>query len=254
MAPRHGSAVIDPGARLADGVRVGPHCVIEGDVTVGPGTVLQPGTVLLDGARVGANCFLGPYATVGGLPMDRDFAGEASTAVLEDDVELRDFASVHRATGAGAATVVGAGTIVMNYAHVTHNVQVGRNVVLTTHVQLGGHVQVGDRSVLGASVMVHQFCRVGAGAMVGAGSGVRKDVLPYLIASGFPVRHFRLNRVGLRRAGVPPETVRALEGAARALRRGDADTLAAADRSLPEVARLLDFGRDSRRGVAAFAR
>ncbi|MEX2502125.1 MAG: acyl-ACP--UDP-N-acetylglucosamine O-acyltransferase [Trueperaceae bacterium] len=254
MARLHGSAVVDSEAHLADDVVVGPLCVIEADVTVGSGTVLLPGTVLLDGARVGSRCRLGPYATVGGLPMDRDFRGEPSTAVLEDGVELRDFASVHRATGEGAATVIGAGTMVMNYAHVTHNVTVGRHVVLTTQVQLGGHARIGDRAVLGAGAMVHQFARVGELAMVGAAGGVRKDVLPFLLAADFPVRHYGLNRVGLRRNGLDADVVRALGVAVRALRRRDQKALSALDDSVPEVARLLAYAADSRRGVAPFAR
>ena len=251
----HPSAVIDPSADLAPDVVVGPFVVIEADVTVGRGTRLLPGTVLQRGARVGAGCRLGPYATVGGEPMDTRFGGEPSTAVLEDGVVMRDFASVHRATGEGEETRVGEGTLMMSYAHVSHNARVGRGCVLTTHVQLGGHCEVGDYAVLGASALLHQFCRVGAYAMFGAGSASNKDILPFSMARGNPARHYRLNRVGLTRRGVTGERYARLEHALRTLRHRSArdgsplDTLASES---DDVRLLLEFCATSRRGVARF--
>lgn len=252
MALVHPSAVVDDAAQLADDVVVRPHVVVEADVEVGSGTVLGPGTVLLSGTRVGARCRLGPYATVGGLPMDHDFANETSYAVLEDEVQLRDFASVHRATGDGAETRVGAGTLVMSYAHVSHNVRIGTGAVLTNAVQLGGHVEIGEHAVLGAGAMVHQYARVGAYAMLGGASGANRDVLPYTLARGNLARHYRLNAVGLRRHGFEGERYRALEHAVRALRRRDEAAFEALADAWPEVDRLRAFRAASRRGVAGF--
>lgn len=248
----HPSAVVAAGARLAQGVRVGPMAVVEDDVDVGRDTVLGPGTVLLTGTRVGARCTLGPYAVLGGLPMDRDFAGERSHVVVEDDVEIRDFATIHRATGEGAETRIGAGSVVMSYAHVSHNARVGRGVVLTTTTQLGGHVRVGDHATLGSGVMVHQFVRVGELAMVGATSGTNRDLLPFTLARGNLARHYRLNRVGLLRRGIDGERYDALERALRAMRRGDEEALAALAATSPEAERLVTFRAESRRGVARF--
>lgn len=252
MSNIHPSAAIDPAARLAADVTVGPFVVIEADVTVGTGTQLLAGTILLNGSRVGADCRLGPYATVGNLPMDRAFAGETSYAVLEDEVRLFDFASVHRASGEGAETRVGRGSMVMSYAHVSHNVRVGRGCVLTTHVQLGGHSEVGDFAVLGANAMVHQFCRIGTGVMLGTLSGARRDVLPYTLADGRPVQHYRLNRVGLQRHGIDGERYRWLEQAFRAFRKRDLDRVEALATESDEVRTMLDFYRSSTRGVARF--
>ena len=252
MAQVHATAVVDPAARLASDVQVGPNVVVEADVVVDAGTVLLPGTVLSSGSRVGARCRLGPYATVGGPPMDRDFAGEASYAVLEDDVQLRDFVSVHRATGEGSETRIGAGTLVMSYAHVTHNVQVGRDAVLTNLVQLGGHARIGERAVLGAGAMVHQFARIGAYAMVAATSGVNRDILPYALARGNFAEHYRLNAVGLRRNGIDGERYRALEQALRALRRKDDAAFGRLADAWPEVETMRAFRDGSRRGLARF--
>lgn len=248
----HSAAHVDDEAVLAPGVQVGPGAVIEAGVRVGALTVIEAGTVLHRGCDIGARCRLGPYAVVGGVPMDTRFSGEASGVVIEDEVQLREFATVHRATGDGAVTRVGRGTLVMSYAHVSHNVDVGRGCVLTTHVQLGGHATVGDGAVLGATALVHQHCRVGRLAMFGAGSATNTDVLPFAMARGNPARHYRLNRVGLERHGLARAALEALQRGLRAVRRRDWEALDELAREHPEVAELRDFVRASTRGVARF--
>jgi UDP-N-acetylglucosamine acyltransferase len=246
------SAVVSPAAQLAPDVEIGPMVVVEADVTVGAGSVLLAGSVLHSGSRLGRECRVGPYAVVGGLPMDSSFHGEHSFAVLGDRVTLREFVTVHRATGEGMATRVGNDTLVMSYAHVSHNVQIGSDCVLTTSVQLGGHCQVGDHAVLGSSSILHQYCRVGSFAMFGAGSGANQDVMPYLMARGNPARHFRLNRVGLQRNGIDGERYRVLERAVRALRGRNDELFAELAAASSDVRLLADFIASSRRGVSRF--
>jgi UDP-N-acetylglucosamine acyltransferase len=246
------SAVVSPAARLSDDVEVGPFVVVEADVIVGPGSVLLPGTVLHSGSRLGNGCRIGPYAVVGGTPMDSAFRGEPSLAVLGDRVVLREFATVHRATGEGAATRVGDDTLVMSYAHVSHNVQVGAGCTLTTAVQLGGHCQVGERAVLGSNAILHQYCRIGPYAMFGAGSAGNRDVLPYLMARGNPARHYRLNGVGLRRNGIDGERYGLLERAVRALRRRDGTAFAELADISSDVRLMREFIDESERGVMRF--
>ena len=249
----HPSAHVHPEARLAPDVRVGPGVVVEADVEVAAGCELLAGTVVHDGSRLGQRCRVGPYAVVGGLPMDSHFEGENSLAVLGDDVTVREFVTVHRATGEGAQTTVGDGTLLMSYAHVSHNTHVGRGCVLTTAVQLGGHSDIGDHAVLGSNALVHQFCRVGAYAMVGGASAVNMDVLPFTMARGNPTRHYRLNRVGLLRHGIDGERYRVLEQAVRALRHRDRTRLAELAEHNADVRQLMAFAEGSTRGVARFA-
>lgn len=246
------TASVAASAVLHSGVSVGPGVVVEPGVVVGANTRLLVGTVLHTGAVVGAGCSLGPYAVVGGEPMDAAFRGEPSLAVLEDGVVLREFATVHRATGEDNETRVGAGTLVMSYAHVSHNGLVGRACTITTSVQLGGHAQVGDHAVLGAGAMVHQFGRVGAYAMLGAASAANRDVLPFSMARGNPAVHYRLNRVGLQRNGVTGERYAVIERALRFLRRRQQDELAELAAASADVRLLLDFVAASRRGVSGF--
>ncbi len=248
----HPSAVVDPSAELGAGVNVGPFVVIEADVQVGDGAVVHTGSVLHPGCRVGAGCRVGPYVVLGGEPMDTSFRGEPSFVVLESGVVLREYVSVHRASGEGCETRVGAGTLVMSYAHVSHNVRVGRGCVLTTQVQLGGHTQVGDYAVLGSAAILHQGCRVGAYAMYGAGSASNRDVLPYSLARGNPAKHYRLNRVGLGRRGVAGERYGYLERAVRAFRRRDRALLEDLARVSDEVRVMLEFSASSKRGLCGF--
>ncbi|HEX7004825.1 MAG TPA: acyl-ACP--UDP-N-acetylglucosamine O-acyltransferase [Trueperaceae bacterium] len=246
------SAVVSPAARIADDVEVGPFVVIEADVVVGPGSRIRTGSVLHSGSRLGGHCLVGPYAVVGGEPMDSAFRGEASLAVLGDGVVLREFVTVHRATGEGEQTTIGDGTLVMTYTHVSHNVQVGRKCVLTTSVQLGGHCRIGDRVTIGSNSILHQYCRIGDFAMFGAGSAGNQDFLPFVMARGNPARHFRLNKVGLQRNGIEGERYRLLERAVRALRHRDRETFAQLASTSSDVRLMAEFIEESRRGVARF--
>lgn len=245
-------AIVRAGAVLGAGVEVGSGVVIEVGVRVGAGTRLLTGTVLYAGTQLGASCVVGPYAVIGGEPMDTAFRGEASGVLIEDGVTLREFATVHRATGEGATTRVGSGTLVMSYAHVSHNTVVGRGCVLTAGAKLGGHSQVGDRANIGSSSLLHQFCRVGPYAMFGAASAANQDVLPFAMARGNPAKHYRLNTVGLRRSGFDGERYRDLEAAMRAVRRRDAELLNELAATNPDAALLRDFVHGSKRGVARF--
>lgn len=253
VPPRvHPSAQVDPSAELADGVVVEAFAVIEAAVRIAAGARVRVGSVLHAGTVVGAGAEIGPYAVVGGAPMDTSYRGEPTHVHLGEGVVLREFVSVHRATGEGAFTAVGASSLVMSGAHVSHNCRVGERCVLTTQVQLGGHVEVGDDAVLGANAMLHQYCRVGRGAMFGAASATNQDVLPFLMARGNPARHYRLNRVGLRRRNTPDTTYAALEAAVRALRRRDHARFAELAGEHPAVAELEAFRASSRRGVSRF--
>ncbi len=247
----HPSAVVARSADL-EGCVIGPFVVIEEGVSVRRGAAIGTGSVLHTGSRVGEGCRVGPYAVVGGEPMDTAFRGEPSFAVLEDRVVLREYATVHRASGEGNETRVGAKTLVMSYAHVSHNARVGRGCVLTTQVQLGGHCEVGDYAVLGSAAILHQHCRVGTCAMFGAGSGSNRDVVPFSMARGNPARHYRLNRVGLQRRGVVGERYRHLERAIRALRRRDWALLEHLAALSPDVRALLEFKMSSTRGLCGF--
>ncbi|MCS7173697.1 MAG: acyl-ACP--UDP-N-acetylglucosamine O-acyltransferase [Armatimonadetes bacterium] len=213
----HPTALVDPRARLAPGVRVGPYAVIEADVEVGEDTVIGPHVVLHSGTRIGRRNRIYTGAVIGCEPQDRAFRGERSFAILGDDNVVREYVQIARATGPEAATVIGDRNYIMSTAHIAHNCRLGSDVVVVTGSGLAGHVQVGDGAQIGGITGVHQFVRIGRLAMVGGKSALLQDLPPFLLASGVPARVRGLNRVGLLRAGVPREEIERVWSAYRIL-------------------------------------
>jgi UDP-N-acetylglucosamine acyltransferase len=249
----HSSAVIAAGARLGAGVSIGPGAIVEDGAEIGAGCVIGPHAVIASGVRLGARNRVHANAVLGGPPQDIGFDPAVVGAVLiGDDNVLREGVTVNRPTRAGGATRIGSRCYLMNNCHIAHDCAVGDRVIIATGVALGGHVQVGDGAFLGGGAMVHQFCRIGPLAMVGGLAGVAMDVLPFTLVAGNHARHYRLNLVGLRRAGIDGARVRALAQAFRRLRERQplADLPAT-----PEIEQLRAWlAAESRRGIAGFAR
>ncbi len=217
----HETAVISSDADLAPSVEVGPYAVIEGDVSIGAGTVIGPHAVIRQYSRLGKNNFIDAHAIIGGTPQHTSFAGDETWVEIGDDNVIREGATIHRAFEKGGKTSVGSNCMLMINSHVAHDCTVGDNVVLTNNVMLGGHVEIGRGTIFGGASGAHQFVRVGPFCMVAGMAPLRKDVLPFTMIGGDPVRHYRLNSVGLRRNGIKGDRYRALEAAFRALRAGD---------------------------------
>ncbi|MFQ5349866.1 MAG: acyl-ACP--UDP-N-acetylglucosamine O-acyltransferase [Thermoanaerobaculia bacterium] len=253
MSEIHATAVIDPEARLGEGVRVGPYAVIGGDVEIGAGTTIGPHAVIHSHVRLGEGNAIHAHAVLGDLPQDVAFGGEPTRLEIGDRNILRENVTVHRASKPDRLTRVGSDCFLMAGAHVAHDCQVGDGVILTNNVLLAGVVTVGDGANLGGAAVVHQFCRIGELAMVGGFGGVAQDVLPYAMVHGIPACHFRLNTIGLRRAGIKGERYGALETAFRTLRAGDRKLTGSPD--TPEVCHLREWlAAPSKRGIAAWTR
>ena len=247
----HPTAIVARSARLGRGVVVEPYAVIEEDVEIGDDSHIGPHAVLHRGTRLGARNRIHAHAVIGGTPQDLSFEGADTLLVIGDDNVLREGVTVHRATSVEAPTRIGSHCFLMAYAHVAHDCRLGDRVILTNNVCLGGHVEIGDHCVLGGNAGVHQFVRIGTQAMVSAHALVRKDVLPYTLVGGEPLKHYRLNTVGLRRRGITRERYDALETAFRLLRSGRGLIEAPLT---PEVELLGAWlARPSKRGVLGFA-
>jgi UDP-N-acetylglucosamine acyltransferase len=197
----HETALVGPEVVLGEETEVGPFCRFEGDVTVGSACRFATGVV------------------VGAAPMDREYAGEETGVAIGNRNVFHEYTTLHRATGAGNTTVVGNDNYIMAYVHIAHNCRVGDGCTITNGTQLAGHVEVGDRANIGGLVGIHQYCRIGELAMVGAHSYVNRDIPPFVVAQGFPCRVRSLNMTGLGRAGVPVEAVAVLKRAFRLLYR-----------------------------------
>ena len=217
----HPTAIVSTDAQLASSVCVGPGAVIEGGVEIGAGTTIGAYTIVRRLTRIGDNNRIDAHAVIGGEPQHTAYDGSDTRVVIGDNNVIREFVTIHRAYEPGAETRIGSNCFLMTASHVGHDSVVGDNVTLTNQVVLGGHVEVGDNVVMGGLAGAHQFCRIGPFCMVAGYVPLRKDALPYTMIGGTPVRHYRLNVIGLKRNGIKGGRYKALEAAYRALRDGN---------------------------------
>jgi UDP-N-acetylglucosamine acyltransferase len=255
MATIHPSAVVSQDAELADDVVVEPHAVIDGDVKIGAGSHIGSSVRIHAGTRLGSGVRVFHCAALGGEPQDLKFGGERTELFIGDNTVIREFVTVSRGTNATKRTAIGSNCLLMAYAHVAHDCVIGDNVILVNSVNLAGHVEVEDYAILGGVLPVHQFVRIGRHCMVGGGLRVPKDVPPYILAGGQPLRYFGLNAVGLRRRGFSTETRQALKKAYGILFQSRLNISSAVQRihdelgHVPEVQVVLEFVAKSRRGL-----
>lgn len=256
MAEIHPTAVVDPAAELAAGVRVGPFCVVGPEVRLAEGVRLDAYASVLGRTTVGAGTRLHPHACIGGEPQDRVPDGEPQELHLGRDNEIREFATIHVGTErGGGCTRLGDDNLVMNNAHIAHDCQIGSHCIITGPGGLAGHVVVEDYAVLGAFTGVHQFCRVGESAMCAGNAKLRKDAPPFSMVAGDGARVVGINLVGLRRRGFDEPVIRTIKRAFHILFNSRLRFQDAIKRTReevpdsPEVNRLLTFLEESPRGV-----
>jgi UDP-N-acetylglucosamine acyltransferase len=254
----HPTAVIDPGARLGEGTRVGPFAVIEQEVQIGADCEIGAHAVIKRFTTLGARNRVFEHAVVGGEPQDVKFKGEKSRLVVGDDNLIREFCTIHRASGEAAETSIGSRNFFMIGVHIAHNCIVSDDNIFANEVALAGHISVEDHVFLSNGVGAHQFVRIGRHAMVGGKSKIVQDVLPFFVTDGNPPRVRGVNSVGLRRAGFSADDRQALKEAFRLLfrsRRPLAEALTAMEgQANPNVNHLVTFIRASQRGVTRAAR
>ena len=248
----HSTAVVNPKSRLADDVRVGPYAVIESEVEIGEGCEVGAHAVIKRFTSLGRRNRVFEHAVLGGEPQDVKFKHEESQLQLGDDNLIREFCTLHRASGEGETTRIGSRNFFMVGVHVAHNCVVGDDNVFANGAALAGHITVEDHVFLSNNVGAHQFVRMGRYAMVGGKSKIVQDVLPFFITDGNPPRVRGLNIVGLMRAGFSVEARRALKNAFRLLFRSGTpleEVLKELDKSDDQnVAHLTGFIRGSKRG------
>lgn len=251
-------ALVDPGAELAADVEVGPFAVIGAGVSLASGCRVGAHAVLEGATSVGPRTRIGAHAVVGGWPQLRGVV-RAGRLVIGADNDLREHVTVHRGGSAGGLTRLGDSNLLMAYSHIGHDAQLGDGCELANGAQLGGHVVLGDRVTVGGLAAVHQHVRVGVLAMVGGGSMVTQDVLPFSLVCGDRARCYGSNAVGLRRHGVGAARRRRIAAALKALlqvdpRAGAIARLLAAHGEDPDIALLAEFAQRSRRGLCPLAR
>ena len=250
----HPSAVVSPGARLAEGVRIEPYAVVGGDVELGRGTIVGSHAQIEGPATFGEANRIFPHAALGFEPQDLKYHGEKTTLIVGSRNVFREFSTVHRGTVTGyGETVIGDDNFFMSYSHVAHDNRIGSGTVFANCASLAGHVDVGDRAILGAFAAVHQFVRIGRNAFVGAFTQCRQDILPFCKTDGADAKTYGINTIGLKRQGFPDAEIEALQKAYRLLVKSKLNTTQALERienelSGPAVEELVGFIRESKRG------
>jgi len=252
----HASAIVDKGAELGADVEVGPYALIGANVRLGARTTVGPHAVVIGRTTLGEDNVIFHHASLGAAPQDLKFHGEPSELIVGDRNRVREFATLHLGTESGGMTTrVGDDNVLMNYTHVAHDCALGDRNVLANGVQLGGHVTIEDWAVVGALSGVHQFVRIGESVMIGAGSMVSQDVVPFCTATGDRARLHGLNVIGLKRRGVSATSSAAVKRAYKTLFRSGlrlADALAQIrvdGAASDEVGRMLRFVESSERGL-----
>jgi UDP-N-acetylglucosamine acyltransferase len=234
MARVHPLAVVDPRAELASDVVVGAYAIVEAGVALGPGCVLHAHAVVRGPALLGPRNVVHPFAVVGGEPQAKRHTGPSGRVEAGEGNVFREHVTVHGGTE-GRTTRIGSSNLFMVGAHLAHDVTVGSWCVLANGVQLAGHAVVEDWVTFGGLSGVTQFVRVGESAFVAAMSASERDVPPFVVVQGNRARVRGLNVVGLRRRGVPEESLVALRRAVRKLWHSSGPTRAATLRELAQV-------------------
>ncbi len=210
----HPTAIIEDGAQLSDTITIGPYCTIGSQVTLGDNVTLVSHVHIEGNTSIGEGTIVYPFASLGTPPQDLKFSGENSELIIGKNNTIREHVTMNPGTQHGEMkTVVGDNCLFMMASHVAHDCNVGNNVILANNATLAGHVIVGEYAILGGLSAVHQFVRIGDHAVVGGMSGVENDIIPYGRVKGERASLAGLNLIGLERRGFSKEQIRALQRA-----------------------------------------
>ena len=248
-------AAVAPGAQLGENVTIGPFAVVEAGVKIGDNCVIGPHAVLSGNTTIGRGTVVHTGANLGDTPQDVHYEGAEAFTDIGENCQIREYVTVHRGVEEGSHTVVGNRVMLMAFSHLGHNCQIADDVVVANASLLAGRVEVGTHAFISAHVMIHQFVRIGALAMVGGGNGVVQDVPPFCMLQEGAIQG--VNAIGLRRANWSAEARDALRSAVRiacfeGLSRPNAiERLKAELPPLPEVIAFIRFLENTKRGITA---
>ncbi|WP_304617687.1 acyl-ACP--UDP-N-acetylglucosamine O-acyltransferase [Paracoccus sp. (in: a-proteobacteria)] len=240
----HPMAVVEPGAQIGKGVQIGPFCVVGPKVRLGDGVVLKSHVVVAGETSIGPETVIFPFASIGEVPQDLKFQGESTRLVIGARNRIREHVTMNPGTeGGGGLTQVGDDGLFMAGSHVAHDCRIGDRVILVNHASVAGHCVLGDDVIVGGLSGVHQWVRIGQGAMIGAVTMVTSDVIPHGLVQG-PRGHLDgLNLVGLKRRGASRAEIAELRALLGDLAQGSFRDTARArhDTSTGRAREVLDF-------------
>jgi UDP-N-acetylglucosamine acyltransferase len=253
----HPTAIVESGAKLGEDVDVGAYAFIGATAVIGARSQIHHHATVEGHTTMGVECQVFPYACIGGKTQDLKFKGGKPGVRIGDRNVFREYVSVHEATNDGEFTVIGSDNLILAYSHVAHDCVLGSKIIMSNYAGLAGHVVVEDSVVVGAFGGVHQFCRIGAHAMLSACSKLVQDIPPYFIADGSPATVRAYNKVGLERSGHSAEQIDRVRQLYRLLYRDGLNRSQALEKleahehaSSAEFQRMITFAKASQRGLA----
>ncbi len=255
MSKIHKTAIIEGDVEIDEDVEIGPYTYISGKVKIGRGTKVGPHCVIVGKVSIGEGNIIHHSVSIGQPPQDLNYKGEESGVIIGRGNIIREFVTIHRATGEGKNTVIGDNNLLMAYVHIAHNCKLGNGITIANSAHLAGYVEVEDHAFISGVLGIHQWCRVGAYAMVGGMTRLNQDAPPYFMTVGYEPEVVGLNIVGLRRKGFSQGRIEILKFAYKTIYMSNLrleDALRLLEEKFPEsedIKHLVDFYRRSKRGV-----
>jgi UDP-N-acetylglucosamine acyltransferase len=253
----HSTAIVDNKAKIHPSCKIGPYCIIGTNVELGKGCHLVSHVVIEGPTKIGIDNGFFPFSSIGLAPQDLSYAGEPTQLEIGDHNEIREFVTINRGTvKGGGLTKIGDSNLIMAYTHIAHDCRIGSNIIMANAATLGGHVTVEDYANVGALCPVHHFVRIGTHSIIGGGSTITRDVLPFSKTSAERGTHaYGLNAIGLERRGFTKERIKKLHHAYKVLVASKLNTSQALEKLKKETDRgedvdqLIRFIESSERGI-----
>ncbi len=252
----HPTAIVSPQAQLGEDVSIGPGAIINQETVIGDRTEIGAYAMIDIWTTIGSDCRIFPYAVIGNECQDLKFHGEKTYVKIGNKNTIREFVTINRATGEGNVTSVGDGNLIMTYAHIAHDCKIGNYNIIANSIAMAGHVTIMDYANVGGLCALHQYIRIGSYAMIGGHSRVPKDVPPYVMCAGSPLRIAGINKIGLQRKGFTDEQIKLVDRAHRLLYRSKLNISQAIKKIEEELGHeeiikpLVTFVKESERGIS----
>lgn len=253
----HPTAIIDPKAKLDEGVEIGPYSIIGADVEIGSGTIIESHVIVKGPTTIGKSNRILQFSSIGDGSPDKKYKDEPTKLLIGDENIIREGVTIHRGTvQEKGLTSIGNRNLMMAYSHIAHDCEIEDDVVLSNQAALAGSVKVGKGVILGGYAIVHQFCSLGEYSFCAMGSAVNKDIPSYVKVRGNPAKPFGINSVGAKRLGYSSDVIEALKSAYRTFYRKKLTTKKAlsvlndSDNITPEVASFISSIESSTRGIS----
>lgn len=247
-------AFVHPEAKLGENNIIGPFCYIDKNTEIGDNNVFQNSVTINYGARIGNENEIFPGASISTKPQDLKFRGEDTTCIIGDNNSIRENVTISRGTASKGTTIVGSNNLLMENMHVAHDCVLGSHLIIGNSTKFAGEVVVDDNAIVSATVLCHQFCRIGGYVMIQGGCRFSQDIPPYIIAGKEPTKYCGVNLVGLRRHGFSRELIDNIHEAYRLLYskgilKEGIEEIKKNLEITPEIQYIIDFVESSKRGI-----